>query len=787
MTLCPAQLARPLQRAATLGFAALLCIMPARHVAAADAAVADLSEAVLEVQLNEQSGGAMLVVLRNPAGALWIEESDLARLRLMMPGTEPYVYEGRRYYALAAINGVKVRIDEGMQRAIVEAPAEAFVATRLTPAPGTPMPVTPASPGAFLNYQLSDQRIDAANLAGAYSELGVFGAPGVLTNTAVWRSYGGDSAVVRLDTAFTHDFAARMERLILGDSIRNAGSWGNAIRMGGIHWGTEYGIRPDLVTTPTLSTTGAAVVPSTVDVFVNNQKILSQDLQPGPFIIDRLPAVSGAGDVSVVVRDALGREQVVTQSFYSSNALLRSQLTQYSFDLGVIRENYATDSTSYGHLTGSALYRRGLNDRMTLEAHGEFLVDGAHATGLALSSALGQFGVLNLTAAAGGDGTTSGWLGGVGFERRGERATLLASSFFASQGYRQVGDAELAVSRFRQRQLLQGGVNLGRAGTLTLAWARATYDTQPAQRTFSLTHSLQLRNRGSLSLSWTDVRGATHASSVNLLFTLPLGERSSATFSGTSGQGTGAASDEVMAGYQMNAPVGPGYGYRVSASSEGNYDAGGRAQWHGGDLQAEAARNAGVSGQSLIWNGAATLLGGELTAARTVNGSFAVVDLGGLADVPVYVDHHLVAHTDAAGYALLPNLRSYEANRINIDPLELPLDTQIDARTLVVAPAWRSGVVARFPVERVQGGTFRLIRSDGRPVPAGAEVVLKGKVFPVALEGLTYVTGFDHGMGGRAQWSGGQCEFRLEPPPAGDPLPDMGQVPCYDSGAPAGT
>jgi outer membrane usher protein len=67
---------------------------------------------------------------------------------------------------------------------------------------------------------------------------------------------------------------------------------------------------------------GTATVPSTVDVFVNNSLVTSSQLPPGPFVIDRLPTMSGTGDVSVVVRDALGREQVVTQTFYSSTTLL---------------------------------------------------------------------------------------------------------------------------------------------------------------------------------------------------------------------------------------------------------------------------------------------------------------------------------------------------------------------------------------------------------------------------------------------------------------------------------
>jgi outer membrane usher protein len=170
--------------------------------------------------------------------------------------------------------------------------------------------------------------------------------------------------------------------------------------------------------------------------------------------------------------------------------------------------------------------------------------------------------------------------------------------------------------------------------------------------------------------------------------------------------------------------------------------------------------------------------GGEVNAMRTVNGSFAVVDLDGIAGVPIYVENQLTARTDESGKALLYNLRPYEANHLSIDPEDLPLDTTIVASSLVVAPPYRSGVIAKFPVERVRGGTFRLIQEDGTPVPVGAKVNLKGMLFPVVLDGVVYVTGFDHGMAADASWPGGHCAFRLPPPPADEPVPDVGTLRC---------
>ena len=176
----------------------------------------------------------------------------------------------------------------------------------------------------------------------------------------------------------------------------------------------------------------------------------------------------------------------------------------------------------------------------------------------------------------------------------------------------------------------------------------------------------------------------------------------------------------MFASVIQNPPRGAGTGYRLALSSIGNYNAQLSQQMQPGELQLQAARSQGVSGVSAYWTGAATLLGGEVHAARQVGGSFALIDVGGLPDVPVYVDNQLIAHTDSHGRALLHDLLPYESNRVNIEPTEIPLDASIGARTLVVTPAFRSGVVVKFPVERLRGATFRLLTPDGQPVPAGA-------------------------------------------------------------------
>jgi len=55
------------------------------------------------------------------------------------------------------------------------------------------------------------------------------------------------------------------------------------VRFGGVQFGTNFSTQPMLVTTPLLAAHGEAVVPSTVDVFVNGRPVASESVPPGPF------------------------------------------------------------------------------------------------------------------------------------------------------------------------------------------------------------------------------------------------------------------------------------------------------------------------------------------------------------------------------------------------------------------------------------------------------------------------------------------------------------------------
>jgi outer membrane usher protein len=781
-------LAAPPARAAPddAGIPVLAATATAANAASAAAATADeWREAVLDVSINSQPVTEVLVLLRDRAGGFWIEERDAARLRLQTAGQRLRTINGKAWLALSALPGIVLTLDEGRQRLDVTAPAGAFVPERVSLAPrATPMPGT-ASPGAFLNYQLSARRVGSTDTSGGFAELGAFAARGVVTSSSLLRSDPLGTRGLRLESTYTADFPERMERLTIGDAISDGDSWGSAVRFAGIGWGRDFSLRPDLVTTPLLSVAGNATVPSTVDVYVNRQRVSTQAVQPGSFIIDRLPVVTGSGNVSLVVRDALGREQVYTQPFYSSIRLLAAGLSQYGVSLGAIRRDYALESNAYGAMMGAASWRRGITSGLTVEAHAEYLANAAHAAGLGVAVALGRAGVANLALASGGDASGSGTLATLGFERQGARFNFALASSLASSGYRQIASSEQGALRTRRRDLLQFGASLGRAGSVAVALVHQKFDDARSEQTGSLSWSRVLGERGAINLSASrNVFEGSASTSFFLTFALAMDQRSSLAVAMNGGAGEGAPPNEIYTSYSTNPPVGPGSGYRVAASTTGAYDLEWRRQQAVGDLALEAVRNGGVSAASVDWSGAASLLDGEVHALRRIDGSFAMVDVAGLAEVPVYVDNQFVARTDRNGRALIQGLRAYEANRISIDPVELPLETRIDSRTLVLAPAFRSGVVARFAVEQTHGATFRLVTPEGAPLAVGSTATFAGQSFPVTFDGVTYVTGVDRVTAGEAQDGTRRCRFEVELPPGNDPLPDLGAVVCTPIEAP---
>jgi outer membrane usher protein len=756
---------------------ALSCALAATSVATADDVPPPFAPSIVEIRLNDQLEGPTLIVRRDLDGKLLIKSEDLPQLRLRTPSRGLVTVDGERYLRLDAEIGATVAFDDATQSARVTLPPDAFLPTHSSAlSPDAPQ-VTKADLGGFVNYDLFGEQVDDRTSLGSILDIGVFGSRGVVTNSLIGRHDDDRREVLRLDSTWTLDLPERLATLRVGDAISASGAWGRSARFGGVQFGTNFATQPTLVTTPLLYAQGEAIVPSTVDVFVNGRRVASEEVLPGPFTIDRLPPITGAGQMQVVVTDALGRQQVIAQPYYTGPTLLRAGLNEYSFEAGAIREDYALRSNAYGDLVMAGTFRRGITDRFTAEVHAEGQADGASAAGVDTAWQVGTIGILTLTAAAGGDDDI-GWLGGVGFEHNGHPVSVFARTLYASEDFAQLGTS---VQRDRPKQRSFGGVgiDLNHYGNLQVSYGQQTNWSSPTTETIALSHSVTLGGYGYLSFVASHTISDGSSTDLFMNWTMPFGDRRTASVSLQHSPDAAADEElEVVASMQQSLPAGSGTGYYVALSSTENAQLDYFLQGDAGLVGVQYARRNDTDGWRANAGGGLALTGAGVMPSRRLDRSFAVVEVADFPDMTVYVENQPVGRTDSKGRVLLDSLRAYERNAISIDPKELPLDASLATPAMTVTPAYRSGPIVRFPVVRASAATLRLLQDDGTPVPAGASVITRNEQVPVALDGFVYLTMAAGQHEARAEWLGRRCTFRFERPEQGDPQPDLGSITC---------
>src|SRR5262249_22938347 len=107
--------------------------------------------------------------------------------------------------------------------------------------------------------------------------------------------------------------------------------------------------------------------------------------------------------------------------------------------------------------------------------------------------------------------------------------------------------------------------------------------------------------------------------------------------------------------------------------------------------------------------GAVAMMDGGVFFANRIDDAFAVVNAKA-PNVDVYYENRPVGRTNSRGQLLVPRLRSYEDNKLSIDPTNLPLDARIPRTRASVKPSDRSGVVVDFGVETDIPSTLFILR-----------------------------------------------------------------------------
>ena len=769
---------------------------------AAAAQPAHLEPLVYAIRVNGRPSGEA-VLLELDGQRLLARESDWDAWHLARPNTQ-YHFDGETYYALDDAPGFALTLDAQRQEAALQFAPQAFARSVLSVrAYERVAPQPPPGLGGFLNYEFTSTRTapddaEATSELGGIVETGLFNPQGVLTSQWLGRNLTDEAAltdtlprrVVRLETAVTRDLPDEMETLRLGDGIGAAGLWGRPVRFGGVRWQRNFATQPGFVTLPQPSLAGETALPSVLDVYVDGLRRQSLEVPPGPFVVENLPTVTGQGEVQVVVRDLLGRETLLTDTYIAGLQQLRAGLSDWSYEAGAVREDFGLRSDEYGDAFGAVTQRYGFTDEFTGEVRAEAQGSDIVAGGLGGILAVPRFAVISNAFAASHGPDGSGVLDTLAIQHTSRRGLALGARLqVASEHFVQAGLAPGA--SVPERTL---GANLGYSvrplGRFGLAYVdRKESGTLPDFEAVTGTFSTSVQ-RVAVTLLAIDRRQPTQEWSVGLSLSMPFGPHQIASTGVRKREpDTGDGSTQSYARVQRNLSEQEGWGYRAEVSqtrSEADNvdptttgEVGVGLNGRHGSYALEAATLDTVDVYRATASGGLGALGGHWFASRKLSRSFAVVETGA-EDIELLVNNRVAGRTDADGVAVLPYLQPYQRNAVVVDATNVPLDVDVREGEFTAAPYYRSGVLIPLDVRRTRDAVVTLLQADGTPVPSGAVVrTAGGAEAPVGKNGKAYLTGLAAGDNAvEVRWNGTRCAVTFALPADAGVQPQLGPFTC---------
>jgi outer membrane usher protein len=729
------------------------------------AAVSD--EALVEVSINGDVQPQWVLVRLAESGAVQVMSAELNLWGIVVPERIlGAATDGAGYVDLDAVpgihgelNGLASRLEVTVQPSLLQPHS-----LSLASAPAADPALSP--PGVFANYDLTGTASPGVRGLSGLFEAGVFRGPVVANTTWLATSLGtGLSQGVRLESALVADFPASHSSLRIGDGLVQPSPAGAQLRMAGVSWGTDFSTTPQFITFPLPAIHGEAVVPSAVDLLVNGNPIQHMSVPAGPFTLERIPVPNGSGELSFMVRDALGREQVVHENYYASQQLLSAGLSDWRLDVGTRRQDFALRSNAYSGWIAHSSWRRGLTDSVTgeLQVAGD---EGLRNVAAALTGTLNGIAVWNTSLTCSQGSETRGCQVGAGLRQQTRYTGFGLDVTQATSEFATLTDSTLNPTP-RTRVTGHLGLHVPRLGSLVLftSWrheadgANTSYWAVSAGRT--------LGELGHVDFLASRIPGQRGSSLLALQFTHRLagGNTTSLRMSNESG------APGIAAMFERNAPAGPGYGYQVSAEQGdvGRVDA--RASWNGEHETASAwvQQSGGQTFAQAGLSGAALWFASEPFLVRRLDQGFAVARVSGLSGLPIYHDGQVVAYTGRDGTALVTGLRPFETNEISVDPAQLPLSADVPSTSFHPVPFRRGGVLVDVAIR--EAASIRLLREDGSPVPSGAWVHTSASRVPVGLDGSAFVQVQPGVNRLEVTWEGGRCfaELRFPVPQPDEP------------------
>jgi outer membrane usher protein FimD/PapC len=743
---------------------------------------------VFQFFVNLQPKGEVFV--RQERDGLWIKISDLRAAGLVDLKGDTRALSGEPHMRLESIKGATMDVDDAELTVSISVDAQLLGTQTFDLRSAPVLGITPsAGNSAYLNYRIGHQAFQGSASANTLeNQLNVRTGGWLFQYQDSYDSSLAENRYLRQSTNLVRDWPDRMLRLNIGDLTALSGELGSARTIGGIGIGRVFDMQPNFVSNPTARLIGQVNFQSTAEVYVDGVRVRTQNVNPGVFQFNNLDYYGGLRNTEIVIRDAYGNRQVIGRSFYFSEQILKEGLHDFSYNLGIERQDVGVRSNSYSGRAWSLYHHYGVRDWLSVGVRSDGNRE-AWSIGPGAGIVLGSYGVL----AAGFSARRNTELG------RGGNAMLARYSFDSptwsvrAQLRDQDPGYNVAAAAPQSRALPWRDSLLG-AGYNTRGWGSLSYDV-----TRSRMHDGAFRNADTFGYSVTMLRSLqifVTASRVHQNtgtgwegfagVSMSFDEGRNASLTRQKVQGTG---DIDVLEFAKSTPEGEGYGYRLGVENSpgatvfkpfGQLNTRHFTFTGDGDfrMQGDAA---GPNRASVSVSGALGAVGGHFALTRPVQSSFAVVKVGELEGVRVYRNNQEIGRTGADGTLVIPNVTAYAYNSLSIAPEDVPMDYELADIEKTVVPSPGGGVLADMGLRALRAYEGKLLYRDQGASMDQIVVTLtragRSREVTTTYAGRFYIDDLEPGDYAA---SFGACRFTLTLPPAKDAvtrLPPIA-VPC---------
>ncbi|MCH2070231.1 fimbria/pilus outer membrane usher protein [Acinetobacter pittii] len=704
----------------------------------------------LNISINSNASEDLVAVKQSKDGELYIRSGTLKKLRIKMDEDIP----DNQWVCINDLNGIQFKYLENEQSLNLKVPSNMLTgySVDLSGQQITSPQLLKMKPlnAAILNYSLyntitNDENVFSGTAEGIFnSAIGNFSS-GVLYNGSNKTSYSHEKWV-RLESKWQYVDPEKIRIYTLGDFISNSPDWGSSVRLAGFQWSSAYSQRGDIVTSALPQFSGSAALPSTLDLYVNQQKIYSGLVPSGPFDIKQLPFISG-NEVTLVTTDATGQQSITKKPYYFSSKILAKGINEFSVDVGVPRYNYGLYSNDYDDATfASGAIRYGYSNSLTLSGGAEASTDGLSNLGTGFAKNILGIGVMNADIAASQYKDENGYSALLGLEGR------ISKNISFNTSYRKVFDNYFDLARVSQvRYLKENQINaesqnylnysaladeIFRAGInynfyagygIYLGYNQIKYsDNSYKLLSTNLSGSLD-KNWGFYASAYKDYENHKDYGIYFALRYTPSSKVNAIT-SVSSDSGSLRYRQEI---FGLSEPqIGSfGWGGYVELDQDANEN-------NASVYASYRARAAYLTGRynrfgdndqvAVSATGSLVAAAGRIFAANEIGDGYAVVTNAGPQSQIINGGVNL-GETDKSGRFLIPSLMPYQVNHIYLDPSYLPLNWNVKSTDQKTVVGYRQGTLVDFGAHQVISGLVKLVDQKNSPLMPGYTVRINGQ------------------------------------------------------------